>query len=85
MHRDAAALVELMGSASVKLLVSGHIHLYDKVEYNAMTFVCDGALSGAWWKGPYHETPAGFGVFDLYPDGRFTNVYRALDWKPKPR
>jgi 3',5'-cyclic AMP phosphodiesterase CpdA len=81
MHRDAAELIALFRQHNVRLLVSGHIHLYDQVIYNGMTFICDGSVCANWWKGPYHETAEGFGVFDLYPDGRFTHEYRTFAWK----
>jgi 3',5'-cyclic-AMP phosphodiesterase len=81
MHRDAAALLELFRAHPVRLLISGHIHLHDVVEYDGMKFVCDGAVCGNWWKGPYHETVEGFGVFDLYADGRAEHAYRGFGWK----
>jgi hypothetical protein len=84
MHRDAAELQLLLSTHNVKLAISGHIHLLDTVQYNNVTYICDGAVCGNWWKGtPYHETPAGFGLFDLHPDGRFTHQYIPLDWRPK--
>jgi 3',5'-cyclic AMP phosphodiesterase CpdA len=81
MHRDAPELVALFMKHEVKLAVSGHIHLHDVVKYNGITFVCDGAVSDNWWKGGgYHETPRGFGVFDLYADGRVEHAYVGYEW-----
>jgi 3',5'-cyclic AMP phosphodiesterase CpdA len=37
---------------SVKLCLSGHIHTLERVEYNGVTYVCSGAVSGAWWRTP---------------------------------
>jgi 3',5'-cyclic AMP phosphodiesterase CpdA len=81
MHRDAAALIALFRQHNVRLLISGHIHLYDQVHYNGLDFVCNGSVCGNWWKGPYHETPEGFGIFDLHADGRFTHKYETFAWK----
>jgi hypothetical protein len=60
---------------NIKLAISGHIHLLDRVEYNGVTYCCNGAVSGAWWGGKYHDTKPGYAIIDLYSDGRFTNTY----------
>lgn len=74
---DARRLIELFYQhKQVKLCLSGHIHLYDRVDYNGVTYFCDGAVSGRWWGGNYHQTPPGFAVIDLYDDGTFEHVYR---------
>jgi 3',5'-cyclic AMP phosphodiesterase CpdA len=81
LHRDSFELTELLRQYPVRLLISGHIHLYDQIVYNGLTFVCDGAVSGKWWLGPYLQTHEGFGIFDLYSDGRFEHTYQAFEWK----
>lgn len=76
MHEDALELKNLFGNyPNIKLAVSGHIHLLDRVEYNGITYCCNGAVSGAWWSGPYQETQPGYALIDLYPDGTFSNQY----------
>src|SRR5579863_2082533 len=52
MHTDNAKIIDLFyRHPNVKLCLSGHIHLRDKVVYNDVTFICNGAVSGAWWEG----------------------------------
>ena len=76
MHEDANELKNLFNHyPNVKLAISGHIHLLDRVEYNGVTYCCNGAVSGAWWGGNYQETKPGYAIIDLYSDGRFTNTY----------
>jgi hypothetical protein len=76
MHEDAYELKNLfLKHPNVKLAISGHIHLLDKVEYNGVTYCCNGAVSGAWWAGNYQQTKPGYAIIDLYADGRFTNQY----------
>jgi 3',5'-cyclic AMP phosphodiesterase CpdA len=76
MHIDARRIIELFWKhRNVKLCLSGHIHLYDRVQYNGVTYLCNGAVSGAWWGGDYHQTPPGFGLIDLYDDGSFESQY----------
>ena len=48
-----------------------------------MTFICDGAVSGNWWNGPYQECPQGYGLFDVWPDGSFRHRY--ISYRPEYR
>lgn len=76
MHIDARRIKDLFFQhKNVKLCLSGHIHLYDRVEYNGVTYICNGAVSGAWWGGQFQETKPGYGLIDLYTDGTFENEY----------
>jgi 3',5'-cyclic AMP phosphodiesterase CpdA len=80
MHRDAKPLIALLGQHNVKLCVSGHIHLLDHVRYMGVDFICDGAVSGSWWGGPFQECSEGYGVLDFYPDGTFEHRYVTYGW-----
>jgi 3',5'-cyclic AMP phosphodiesterase CpdA len=76
MHTDNAKIISLFYQhPNVKLCLSGHIHLRDKVVYNHVTYICNGAVSGAWWEGNRRETAPGYGLIDLYADGSFTEDY----------
>ena len=81
LHRDVKPLLKILAAGNVKLCVSGHIHLLDHVEFMGMHFVCDGAVSGNWWGGPFQEVPEGYGVFDLFADGSFEHQYVTYGWK----
>ena len=76
MHTDTSKIISLFYKhPNVKLCLSGHIHLRDKVVYNNVTYICNGAVSGAWWEGNRRETAPGYGVLDLYEDGTFNEKY----------
>ncbi|MBB5636827.1 3',5'-cyclic AMP phosphodiesterase CpdA [Pedobacter cryoconitis] len=76
MHTDTAKIIKLFYQhPNVKLCLSGHIHLRDKVLYNGVTYICNGAVSGAWWDGNKRETAPGYGLIDLYSDGTFDEHY----------
>ncbi len=76
MHTDTAKIINLFYQhPNVKLCLSGHIHLRDKVVYNNVTYICNGAVSGAWWEGNKRETAPGYGLIDFYADGTFTEQY----------
>lgn len=80
-HIDARRIVELFHQHSnVKVAVSGHIHLADAVLYNTVTYYCNGAVSGRWWGGDYHQTPPGYAIINLYADGSFNRDYVTYGW-----
>ncbi len=82
MHIDARRIKDLfLKHPNVKVCLSGHIHLVDKVEYLGVTYFCNGAVSGGWWKGPCQEFDPGYGLVDLYDDGSFENRYVTFGWK----
>src|SRR5690606_18878805 len=39
----------------VKLGMSGHMHHIDRCDYFGTSYICAGAVSGAWWGGEYHS------------------------------
>ncbi|GAA4313460.1 metallophosphoesterase [Mucilaginibacter gynuensis] len=76
MHTDVSKIIKLFYQhPNVKICLSGHIHLREKLQYNNVTYICDGAVSGAWWEGNRRETAPGYGLIDLYSDGSFEERY----------
>lgn len=65
----------------VKVCLSGHMHLIDRVDYNGVSYCCGGAVCAGWWKGPHKECREGYSVVDLYSDGGFENAYVEYGWK----
>ncbi|MBX3388010.1 MAG: metallophosphoesterase [Phycisphaeraceae bacterium] len=65
----------------VKLALSGHMHLIDRVDYCGVSYFCNGAVSGNWWKGKHKECGEGYAIVDLFDDGTFENRYVGYGWK----
>lgn len=85
-HSDNKKLKDLFYTHrdKVRVMLSGHNHLYDKTLYNEVWYCCNGAMSGYWWgkgdkesagEGYYLETPPGFAILKLYSDGSVENNY----------
>jgi 3',5'-cyclic AMP phosphodiesterase CpdA len=82
MHQDCLELKDLFAKhPNVKLCLSGHLHLCDRVDYNGVTYLCNGAVSGNWWKGRHKDCDEGYAVVDLYDDGSFEHEYVKYGWK----
>lgn len=81
-HRDGAELFKIFEKHdNVKLILSGHLHLVDRCDYKGRSFICDGAVSGRWWKGAHQGFSEGYGVFDVQPDGTFEHQYVTFGWQ----
>ena len=82
MHTDCVKLKDLFAKhPNVKLCISGHLHLLDRVDYNGVTYLCNGAVSGNWWNGRHKDCDEGYAVLDLYDDGSFDHEYVKYGWK----
>ena len=81
MHLDSGGLLGMFKDRlNVKLALSGHMHLIDRVDIRQTSFICDGAVCGSWWQGDYHGFEEGYGLIDLYDDGSFQHQYVAYNW-----
>jgi len=84
MHEDCAELYRLFARhPRVRACLSGHIHQIDKVEFNGVTYLCDGAVCGAWWKGRHVDCDEGYALVDLYDDGSVERRYVTYGWKAR--
>ncbi len=85
LHNDCVRIKDLFaGHPNVKLCLSGHVHLVDRCDYNGVTYLCNGAVCGNWWKGRHKDCDEGYGVIDLFDDGTFAHEYVQYGWKAEP-
>jgi Icc protein len=70
MHTDFFKLNELFRQyKNIKACISGHIHLQDDVTYDGIRYLCNGAISGNWWKGSFQGFAPAFATLDFFDDG----------------
>ncbi|MHC4159854.1 MAG: metallophosphoesterase family protein [Planctomycetota bacterium] len=82
MHIDARRIKDLFYEhKNVRLCLSGHMHMQDKVEFLGAKYLCDGAVSGSWWEGNHYEFAPGYVVVDLYNDGSSRSEYITYKWQ----
>jgi 3',5'-cyclic-AMP phosphodiesterase len=75
MHTDFLALKKLFQQyPNIRTCISGHIHLQDEVDYLGISYYCNGAVSGNWWKGSFQEFPPAYAMMELYDDGTVTRT-----------
>jgi Icc protein len=78
---NSKPILEVFRKHKVNLAIAGHTHENETIAYEHTTFITDGAVSGAWWRGPRFLSPEGFGVFDVRPDRTFDHHYHTYGWK----
>jgi len=83
MHLDSSKIHKLLREhGNVKLCLSGHLHILDRVEYDGITYLTSGAVSSSWWKGiRLDRFDYGYALVDLYEDGSFNHEYVPYGWK----
>jgi 3',5'-cyclic AMP phosphodiesterase CpdA len=64
------------------LVLQGHLHVNEMLRWRKTTFITGGAVCGKWWRGPWHGTPAGFGLVTLRGD-RVEWEYHDLGWQAR--
>lgn len=81
MTKNVDAIREVFAAnRHVKIALSGHTHLLDRVDYDGVSYLCGGAVSGAWWKGKNGPFEPGYRVLDLNDDGTFAERYIPWGW-----
>ncbi|MGC4005244.1 MAG: metallophosphoesterase [Pirellulales bacterium] len=81
-HLDAAKFKDLfVKHPNVKLCLSGHLHVRERLEYNGVTYISNGAVCASNWRGDRDQTKPGYGIVDLYDDGTFDERYINFGWK----
>lgn len=57
------------------------MHRLDRVDYAGVSYLCNGAVSGNWWKGAHYECNEGYTLIDLFDDGGWEQTYVTYGWK----
>lgn len=78
---NATDVLRLFRDHNLVLVLQGHLHVAEMLQWNQTAFVTGGAVSANWWRGAHYGTEEGFSVFDLNPD-RATWRYADYGWSP---
>lgn len=57
---NSYAVHELLSGYNLKAILQGHLHVWQKSEYQGVQYLISGAVCGAWWEGPMDGTPEGY-------------------------
>jgi hypothetical protein len=57
---NSFAIHALLAKCNLKAILQGHLHVWQKSEFQGVQYLISGAVSGAWWEGPMQGTPEGY-------------------------
>lgn len=82
-HSDAVRIKDLFcRHPDVRLGLSGHLHMQERIAYLGVTYACSGAVSGNWWnvENPkFHEFGSAVAIIDCFDDGTAEHILLPLD------
>lgn len=82
-HNDAALIFEEMSKRPPKLMLHGHLHMQEIIQYKETTICNGGAFCGDLWKGPFHGFKPCFTILEFFEDGK-TGIER-IDLLPNEK
>lgn len=56
---------DMFANKNLKLVLQGHMHLYEEIKVRGVQFITAGAVSASWWGGAYHGTQEGYLKVDI--------------------
>jgi predicted phosphodiesterase len=73
---------DMFEDKNLKLVLQGHMHLYEEIKVKGVQFITAGAVSASWWGGDFHGTEEGYLL--LHMDGNdFDWEYIDYGWEVK--
>lgn len=75
-------LIRMFLDHNLRLVLQGHLHVYERLLWRGTTYITGGAVCGRWWRGDYHGTAPGFVELELTPD-QITSRYVEIPWDVK--
>ncbi len=73
---------KLLKPHNVRLVLSGHGHVRERIEVAHQVHIQSGAVSGLWWKGPVHGDAEAYGVVSCRGNA-FDYRYESYGWQAR--
>ncbi len=73
---------DMFEGKNLKLVLQGHMHLYEEIKVKDVQFITAGAVSAKWWSGAYHGTEEGYLLIETKGDD-FSWKYVDYGWVVK--
>ncbi len=80
---NAKEVLDMFKDHNLKLVLQGHLHYYETMHVFGTDYVTGGAVSAAWWEGPYLGTEEGFLLLKV-KDNDVTWEYIDYGWSVNP-
>ena len=71
---------DMFENNNLKLVLQGHMHLYEEIRVKNVLFITGGSVSAAWWEGSYYGTEEGYLLVSVSGES-FKCEYIDYGWK----
>ena len=75
-------VLDLFAERNLVLVLQGHLHVNELLQWRKTKFLMGGAICGQWWRGAWEGTEEGF-VFATLEGGRVEWEYVDYGWEAK--
>ena len=79
---NANEVRKLLEQYNVKLVLQGHLHFLEDINYNGIHYITGGAVCSNWWQGTRYGMQEGFVKIDVSGED-FTWKYVDFGWDPE--
>ena len=62
---NAHEVIDVLEQYNTKLVLQGHLHFLEDINYNGIHYITGGAVSAQWWNGPRYGMEEGFLKIDV--------------------
>lgn len=73
-------IFELFKDYNLQLVLQGHLHIFEDLTIYNTRFITGGAVSAAWWTGPFQGTEEGFLKLEISADSLLSVKYIDYGW-----
>jgi len=73
---------DVFDGKNLKLVLQGHMHLYEEIKVRGVQFITAGAVSASWWGGDYYGTQEGYLIVEC-DENDFSWEYVDYGWEPQ--
>lgn len=77
---NANDVLAILFKTDLRMVLQGHTHICEKVEYKGCQFITSGAVSGNWWKGDRLGFKEGYGIIEV-ANGQATWSYKTYGFQ----
>lgn len=75
---------DMFDGKNLKLVLQGHMHLYEEIKIRDVQFITAGAVSASWWGGDYYGTQEGYLLVEC-DENDFSWEYVDYGWEPQKK
>ena len=77
---NSKEVLDLFADHNIKLVLQGHLHVYEDLYINDIHFITGGAVCANWWKGPRGEMEEGYLMVKVNGD-KISSEYIDYGWE----